>query len=556
MTSLDTSLPAAAELEPAKETTGLQGYEAYLERLSERLNPILVKEARQALKSKQFAVTFSLLLFAGWFWTILGVALWSPGIYFSAGGPYLLLGYCIILNVPLMLVVPFSAFRSLASECEQGTFEMMSITTLSSRQIVTGKLGSAVLQMLVYYSAITPCIAFTYMLRGVDVISIFLVLGYTFLCSLLASAIALMMATVTRSQAWQILISVVVLLALAFATFMVCMLSVGVVIEGGLPLDQADFWLANLALLTGHISYMILFVSAAAAQISFPSDNRSTRLRVILLGQQVLFLGWIIFFWMRHQGTEFLAMLLVLSAIHWIVVGAMMIGERAELSPRVRRQLPQSFLGRLFFTWFNPGSGTGYIFVVTNLLVLCAVCIIFGTLTDPFRAPFNLTDWVFMTIYVWCYVVAYLGVSRFVVLFIQRYFYFGLALPFLITLLLVIGGALLPWIGQCLVLGFNTADDYTALQAPNWLFTIAQCIDGDSAVTVGATARGAFIPVPFGSLGLVVVFAAVVLVANGLQTVIEVEQVRQEAPQRVLRDDQELQPAKPAQHQRTSPWDE
>ncbi|MGE3778068.1 MAG: hypothetical protein AB7F89_12845, partial [Pirellulaceae bacterium] len=48
--------------------------EAALERASEWLNPILVKEARQALKSRQFVVTFSLLLICGWGWSLLGVA--------------------------------------------------------------------------------------------------------------------------------------------------------------------------------------------------------------------------------------------------------------------------------------------------------------------------------------------------------------------------------------------------------------------------------------------------------------------------------------------------
>ena len=39
-----------------------QFLEAQLERLSEYVNPILVKESRQSLKSKQFLITFVLLL--------------------------------------------------------------------------------------------------------------------------------------------------------------------------------------------------------------------------------------------------------------------------------------------------------------------------------------------------------------------------------------------------------------------------------------------------------------------------------------------------------------
>ncbi|MCU0872059.1 MAG: ABC transporter permease, partial [Pirellulaceae bacterium] len=188
----------------------------WLERAGERLNPILVKEARQALKSRQFVITFGLLLICGLGWSLIGVAMLMPGIYYAASGPFMLIGYAIILTVPMLLIVPFSAYRSLAGEREDGTYELLSITTLSSRQIVTGKLGSAVLQMLVYYSALSPCIAFTYLLRGVDVVTLGLILFYTFLASVLLSAVGLLVATLSRARHVQVLLSVALLLGLAF----------------------------------------------------------------------------------------------------------------------------------------------------------------------------------------------------------------------------------------------------------------------------------------------------------------------------------------------------
>ena len=174
--------------------------EALLDRAGDRLNPILVKEARQAMKSRQFVTTFSLLLICGWLWTVLFISFGYPAIKYAPVGPGVLLGYYLVLSVPLLIVVPYAAFRSLAAEREDGTYELLSITTLTSRQIVLGKLGSAILQMMVYYSALAPCIAFTYLLRGIDIITIGLLLAYTFLASLLLSALGLMMATVTRAK--------------------------------------------------------------------------------------------------------------------------------------------------------------------------------------------------------------------------------------------------------------------------------------------------------------------------------------------------------------------
>src|SRR5262245_9409793 len=57
--------------------------DAWMAVASEYLSPILVKEARQALKSKQFIITFSLLLICGWAWSFLGVAIMGPDIHFS-----------------------------------------------------------------------------------------------------------------------------------------------------------------------------------------------------------------------------------------------------------------------------------------------------------------------------------------------------------------------------------------------------------------------------------------------------------------------------------------
>src|SRR5436853_1378026 len=164
------SEPAKAASGAAPLATRWATIEALLDRIGDRLNPILVKEARQAMKSRQFVVTFTLLLIGGWAWTVLFIAAGIPAIYYSPVGPALLRGYFLVLSVPLLIVVPYAAFRSLAGEWEDGTFELLSITALSARQIVTGKLASAVLQMMVYYSALAPCIAFTYLLRGIDIV--------------------------------------------------------------------------------------------------------------------------------------------------------------------------------------------------------------------------------------------------------------------------------------------------------------------------------------------------------------------------------------------------
>jgi hypothetical protein len=89
--------------------------------------------------------------------------------------------------------------------------------------------------MMVYYSALAPCIAFTYLMRGIDVVTIALFLTYTFLASLLLSIFGLMMATVTLSRHWQVLLSVVFVMSLLVFGFFWDITVLGIIINANSP---------------------------------------------------------------------------------------------------------------------------------------------------------------------------------------------------------------------------------------------------------------------------------------------------------------------------------
>ena len=106
MSTLEESLPfpAGEQAVTAVEGSRWTRFEDWLARLSDRLNPILVKEARQALRSRQFTSTFFLMLAAGWTWSIMGVALLGPAAYYSAEGTSMFFGYYVVLAAPLIVV--------------------------------------------------------------------------------------------------------------------------------------------------------------------------------------------------------------------------------------------------------------------------------------------------------------------------------------------------------------------------------------------------------------------------------------------------------------------
>jgi hypothetical protein len=545
MSSLDTPISDSAipDAGNRRDTSTWARWDEWMESVGERLNPILVKEARQALKSRQFGMTFSLLLIFVWGWSLLGVSYKMPHIYYSAQGSYMLAGYAVLLGVPLLLVVPFNAFRSLANEREDGTFELVTISTLTSRQIITGKLGSAVLQMLIYFSATSPCMAFTYMLRGVDMIAILMLLYFACLSCVLLSCAALMLATVTRSQQWNILISVVVLGGLFMATAAWCAICMNDIRRGVSLADELrdlDFWLWHLSILTMAICLGVFFITAAAAQISFESDNRSTKLRIVIFVSQVLMTGWFTYFCFQSSDRVMLIYYAVTTGGLWFVFGALMVGERASLSPRVKRSLPQTFFGRMFLTWFNPGAGTGYVFATSNVFVSMFVAMaIFRALRTGNDYGFGL-----LVLMIYLYVVFYLGIGRIIMLVTNKYVNAGLALPFLVHALLSVIGIVIPLAIQNWWFGAADARLYSTVQFLNWAWTIQTANRGELEGFL-------LVPVIMG------VLAFVIYQLNLLLTSIEVKSVRMATPERVVADDRELHPERFVEpKRRSSPWDD
>jgi hypothetical protein len=512
---------------------------------SDWLNPILIKETRQALKSWQFALTFVLLLVACWIVTIGGVAMIGPSVYYAAGGGELLRAYYFILAFPLLVVVPFGAFRSLAAEREDNTYDLLSITTLRPRQIIGGKLGSAVVQMAVYFSAITPCLAFTYLLRGVDVPTIVLLLAYTFFASLALAMIGLLLATLTRQRYHQVILSValVALLLLIFTSSQD--IAEELVRNGYIVIGQGEFWLLNLVFGTMYATTFALAFLAAAAMITFETENRSTPLRYAMLVQQAALIGMGFGVWLYADGPIVAATttIAILAGMYWWGMGTMLTGERPEMSQRVRRRLPQSALGRVFLTWLQPGPWSGFMFASANLLsvvLMCGVVTLLGA-TNAGGVWLSFGDFAVLLVVGLSYVVAYLGIGCLVIAGLRRVTIVTMFSGVLIHVLLLMAGSGIPTSVQWMSLQLRN-NPYSLMQVTNPIWTILYLLNypgsQEAAVLVMAVPAAAI--------------CALLLNMPGI--VRELRRVRVALPQRIAEDEAELHPSPDAGPQ--NPWEE
>ncbi|MEZ6090417.1 MAG: hypothetical protein R3C05_20825 [Pirellulaceae bacterium] len=443
------------------------------ERASRWLNPILIKEARQSLKSRQFTTTFFFLLLASLFWMVIGVSISAPDIYYVPAGVTMLSGYYFLLALPMMAIVPVAAYRSLAAEIEDGTFELLVITNLSSLRIVTGKLGSAILQMMVYFAVLVPCLAFCYLLRGIDVLMITTTLVLVVSLSLLLTTIALFLATIAPTKASQLL-SLFCLLGLIFFSEVIAASYVfAELLQRGIDLSGETVMFVVLIAAVG-VSLMFLFVKAAAARIGTVTENRSTSLRWIMLAQQHIWIGGLatVALWYEDRYVVMFAAMILTG--YWIVMGTLMLGESVEMSPRVLRALPKTTLTRMLLLWLYPGPGTGYVFAIatgcTGLLALG----IFAVTIDS-----EMLSSLFCLLMIG-YLTFYLSAVRLIVMPLSRHIGGSFALPIGMMMVLLISGVAGPTIVMALVTGAPSSS-YALQEATNWMWSIVHCFS-DSVI--------------------------------------------------------------------------
>lgn len=411
---------------------------------SERINPIVIKEVRQSLKSQQFTVSFGLTLIAAVGWTFIAVSMMVPSIFYLPGGMELLTGFMCILAFPLMVIIPFGAFLSLTSETDDSTFELLSISALTSYQIIYGKMASASLQLLLYLSAIAPCIVLTYLLRGVSLFSIFIILGFTVLFSVSETAIALLLASVSRSRVVQVGAMVLVLASLLGGFFGWASLLVEAVDEFSNP--PREFYVGFFAFATIVAVAISLVLRTAAAAIDFPSENHSTSLRWRMLALLGVYMFWMLILLCTTQEAVVANVMLISVFVVMMFLGALVTGERGVISLRAQRSLPKTFLGRVFLSYFYPGAGLGYIFLVSAFGALAATLVSFELFYTGSLANYTANVSVVATAYLlFCYLVIYVGINRILMLVVAPYFsarMLGAGAMFVVVVMLA---HLVPW---------------------------------------------------------------------------------------------------------------
>lgn len=257
---------------------------AAVEALTERLNPIIVKEVRQGLRTKIFWIAFGLMLLSCFVISVVAYGT-SLDARVSRPGQAFFFAYFLCLSVVHFFVIPYSAYRSLAREREEETWVLLSLTGIGARRIIRGKVGSFLAQALLYGSAVLPFLLFSYYLNGIDLPTILIVtlLGGTY--TVFLTCVAVSAASIADSRLMRGLVHFGVLGALLFGA------GVGLSAAGQLAFDSAqlfrekEFKYVLGAALWAMVTYGLLMYQAATARLSLPTEDYAKGPRLALLLQ-------------------------------------------------------------------------------------------------------------------------------------------------------------------------------------------------------------------------------------------------------------------------------
>ncbi len=333
------------------------------------LNPVVVKELRQAVRS--WAVTGMLMLFLVVLFGTSLVFLVSQSFGTSINprlGGDIFQAFIAILTGASMAFIPLYVGVRLAAERQESNLDLLYTSTLTPGRIIRGKLFCGIYVTLLFFSACMPFMAFTNLLRGVDLPTIFLLLVFLFLAVCAAIQVAIFLACLPLSKPFKILLALFGVLGAFWMVAPLVLLSWELMRSGlGAMIGGRGFWMGFATTVGIGLAVVGLLYLLSVALISPASANRALPLRVYLTVIWLLS-GLLSFYWAWKEAVVHAVLpWAIIMGLALILAVIVIISSHDELSLRVRRRIPQNPLRRAFAFLFYNGVAGGLVWVALLL---------------------------------------------------------------------------------------------------------------------------------------------------------------------------------------------
>ena len=337
----------------------------------DRINPVLIKELRQAFHNRLMLSLSGILLVLQFAMLVifhLTQKEWTDG-----GGVFVTID-AVLMNLAILIACAYGPLQRFTEERSSSELDFAAITLLTPFQVIFGKLACALVTALLVASLCLPFMTVAYFFRNVTLLEIAGVFISEAVPVLLMIQLALFCGALGKK--WGQALFLVIFLQVAGPMFIGSPVLFNTAVLKGSP-ERFLFWGMQLG---GVLVFLLLFVSTTSL-ITPRFANRMFLPRLLGMVCFVLFccVAFIpgVFRWLAGKaGREFEEMFLCycpLALTAFLVLLA--VCDREEPGARVLSQVPRNFFGRLchFLLSSNRTGGVLCCLLALSLFVIGAV---------------------------------------------------------------------------------------------------------------------------------------------------------------------------------------
>ena len=358
--------------------------------LDNRLSPTLVRDIRQLVRNRFITVMLNLYLLILTLGTLMTITTQSIQSRLEGAGEWLY-GFDITFFFIFTFIV-VNLYTAVIMSQERITNDLMFTSTIKPSGFVFGKLSSALVLTGMLFCVTLPFITIAYMLRGIDLRTIFescFVIGLMLLVSLSTTILVF-----CRTKTYVMMIGLLILYAILcfigiWAFFAAFVFSYGPsFFTGGIAWWQ--FALGGLFIL---LTVMVV-LSGAISRVAAASTNRMMPFRITYTLYLLVTLGGAFLIEIFSMGltTPWSGLPVPMVFVHYFFFLAMIVIStcgRDNWGPRIKRMIPRNLLLRFVLFPFYSGAinGVVWLLLIAGILLggffLSLTFVSGGRLLDP-----------------------------------------------------------------------------------------------------------------------------------------------------------------------------
>ncbi len=329
----------------------------------DRISPIVVKELRQGLRQPSFVILFLFLQ------SVLALAVIASLFSVSSNhlSSRLAMGNMIsgfffgLFSLAVLVIQPLRALGALSTEIRDSTIDLLLLTRLDAWRIVFGKWLCLVTQSGLLLLAILPYLMMRYFLGGMNLLAELGSLASLFLVGAMICAGGVGISVI-RSVILRTIFAIAGVIG-----FLVLFQGVGVLfafsrgMRSGMGLSmtlQPFEWVIIISasvLLNAFLTYN--FLEFGATRIAPPSENRSTRKRLVALGALLIIPTLFIIPDLDSRYVSYLALM---------IIGPLTMADALSENPRFVHPIHPRFN----LPFLRPGWPSGAIYSILMVILI------------------------------------------------------------------------------------------------------------------------------------------------------------------------------------------